>query len=360
MAHLGELPENSFRGMATVFNGVIDAYIPTMIHKGAFTKTLQESARGIKLLWQHDIEEPIGLPTFLGEVDTGLALQGKISLTGRGRDALQLMRDKVLDAVSIGFDPIKEEWQFDEHGTPTMRHIKELRLWEISLVTFGADPQARIMEVHGKTFPVIGRINTMAATPFGDLPLYERAAAWTASAAEGRVRDWANATEKPNAKYRRAFLWYDASAAEDFGSYKLPFADVTDGTLTAVPRGIFAAAGAVQGARGGVNIPDDDKAKVKTHLEKYYAKMRREFKDDTIVAPWDGNSMACIAYYETADALFLLGQKMVEGLSIDEVQDVLSCILKEGVVPETHTPVGIDVERVLLDAELEFAEMSVE
>ena len=50
--------------------------------------------------------------------------------------------------------------------------------------------------------------------------------------------------------------------------------------LKAVPRGVMAAAGIMEGARGGVDLPDDDIDRVKSHLAKYYAKM-----DDT--PPWD-------------------------------------------------------------------------
>jgi hypothetical protein len=53
-----------------------------------------------------------------------------------------------------------------------------------------------------------------------------------------------------------------------------------DGKLTAVPRGVMAAGNVVQGGRGGVDLPDRDVDRVKSHLAKYYAKM-----DDT--APWD-------------------------------------------------------------------------
>jgi hypothetical protein len=60
----------------------------------------------------------------------------------------------------------------------------------------------------------------------------------------------------------------------------LLIADVIDGKLTAVPRGVMAAAAVMQGSRGGVDLPKGDIDRVKSHLAKYYAKM-----DDT--PPWD-------------------------------------------------------------------------
>lgn len=114
--------------------------------------------------------------------------------------------------------------------------------------------------------------------PFMDLPLAPRAMAWSASAAKARVRTWAGADDGlTNAaiqkKYRGCFFWYDPTKPSLFASFKLPFTDIIDGKLTAIPRGIFAAAGAMLGARGGVDIPDADRPGVTRHIERYYRKM---------------------------------------------------------------------------------------
>ena len=120
----------------------------------------------------------------------------------------------------------------------------------------------------------------MAVTTFQALPLADRDREWDGAAAEKRVRDWADATDEPNARYRDAHVWYDADNKDNFTAYKLLIADVIDGRLRAVPRGVMAAAGVIQGARGGVDIPRSDVERVKSHLAKYYAKL-----DDT--PPWE-------------------------------------------------------------------------
>lgn len=120
----------------------------------------------------------------------------------------------------------------------------------------------------------------MAVTSFADLPLADRDRSWDGAAAEKRVRSWAGAEDEPNQKYRDAHVWYDADAKENFGSYKLLIADVVDGRLVAVPRGVFAAAAVLQGSRGGVDLPAKDADRARSHLAKYYAKL-----DET--APWD-------------------------------------------------------------------------
>jgi hypothetical protein len=120
----------------------------------------------------------------------------------------------------------------------------------------------------------------MTVTTFQDLPLADRDRAWDGDAADKRVRQWADATDEPDAKYRDAHVWYDADNKDEFGAYKLLIADVIDGRLKAVPRGVMAAGNVMQGARGGVDLPAEDIDRVKSHLARYYAKM-----GDT--APWD-------------------------------------------------------------------------
>lgn len=120
----------------------------------------------------------------------------------------------------------------------------------------------------------------MAVTAFGDLPLADRSREWDGDAAEKRVRKWASAEEEPNEKYRDAHVWYDAAKKDQYTAYKLLIADVIDGTLTAVPRGVMAAGNVMQGGRGGVDLPRNDIARVKSHLAKYYAKMGDE-------SPWE-------------------------------------------------------------------------
>jgi hypothetical protein len=120
-----------------------------------------------------------------------------------------------------------------------------------------------------------------SVVPFQDLALADEDTALDNDAAESRRREYAGGEDNIDwAKYLKAFLWYDSENKETFGGYKLPIADVIDGDLKAVPKGIFAAAGAISGARGGVDIPEDDIESIKKHLEKYYAKMDRE-------SPWE-------------------------------------------------------------------------
>jgi hypothetical protein len=120
----------------------------------------------------------------------------------------------------------------------------------------------------------------MSVTSFQDLPLADRDREWDGTAAEKRVRSWAGAQDEPNATYRSAHVWYDAQSKDNFTAYKLLIADVIGGRLKAVPRGVMAAAAVMQGSRGGVDLPERDRARVRSHLAKYYKKMGE-------TAPWD-------------------------------------------------------------------------
>lgn len=113
----------------------------------------------------------------------------------------------------------------------------------------------------------------MATTTFQDMPIIEGDHEWDGDAAESRVRAWAGAEDGPNEKYRDAHVWYDADNKDNFGAYKLLIADVVDGRLRVNRRAVSAAAGVLQGARGGVDIPRDEVTRVKNHLAKYYRKM---------------------------------------------------------------------------------------
>jgi hypothetical protein len=135
------------------------------------------------------------------------------------------------------------------------------------------------------------------AAPFevtGDtgLPIADRERTWDAAAAAGRVAEWATVDgEVDPAKYSQAFLWRDPDGDPTaVGSYKLGFADIADGTLTVIPKGVFAVAAALQGARGGVDIPEADAERVKGKVDTLYGRMADQFDDPALVPPWQGGA----------------------------------------------------------------------
>jgi HK97 family phage prohead protease len=132
--------DNEFEGYAAVFNNK-DSY-DDVIEPGAFAKTIQESKR-VKVLWQHDPWQPIGKPIAMSEDSKGLHVKAKVSNTQLGKDVVQLLKDGVIDELSIGYNTIKADWD----SINGVRRIKEVKLWEFSPVTFAANEQANIIGV---------------------------------------------------------------------------------------------------------------------------------------------------------------------------------------------------------------------
>jgi HK97 family phage prohead protease len=145
-------------------------------------------------------------------------------------------------------------------------------------------------EMDGATMPMM--IMPRMASGASDLDIAPRDTAWDAAAADKRVQEWAGGDKMDWAKYGKAFFYVDETKKELLGSYKLQFADIIDGSLVAVPKAIFAVAGVLNGARGGVNIPDSDVAEIKDKVAAYYARLAKQFNDDSIKAPFEGRASA--------------------------------------------------------------------
>ncbi len=130
--------EGIFSGYGAVFSNIDSG--GDIIEPGAFTKTIAEGTGRVKILSGHnDTLLPIGVPVELREDAKGLYMRGKISDTALGRDVKTLIKDGVLGELSIGYDPVV--FDYDESG---IRHLREVKLWEISVVTWAMNEQAVI------------------------------------------------------------------------------------------------------------------------------------------------------------------------------------------------------------------------
>ena len=131
-----------FSGYAAVFGNLDDGN--DIIEKGAFAKTIAADLDRIKILALHNSSWlPVGKPLELREDEHGLFIWGKISDTSMGRAVMTLLRDGVLGELSIGYDAVDFEWD----GDSGIRHLKEIKLWEVSIVTWAMNDQATIDEV---------------------------------------------------------------------------------------------------------------------------------------------------------------------------------------------------------------------
>jgi len=130
-----------FSGYGAVFGNVDSG--GDIIEPGAFTKTIAEGWERVKILALHnDSWLPIGKPIELREDSNGLYIKAKISDTSMGRDIKVLLKDGVLCELSIGYDPVA----FDYDKDTGIRHLREIKLWEVSVVTWAMNPEATISD----------------------------------------------------------------------------------------------------------------------------------------------------------------------------------------------------------------------
>lgn len=138
--------DGTFEGYGSTFGGDPDSY-GDVIAQGAFQKSLQKGGRngtGIAMLWQHDYTQPVGTWRNIQEDSKGLAVAGKlIRAVRQGQEAYELLKAKAINALSIGFNTVDYEISKDTK----IRTLKEIELWEISLVTFPANVHATITGV---------------------------------------------------------------------------------------------------------------------------------------------------------------------------------------------------------------------
>lgn len=141
--------DGSFGGYASLFEK--EDLGRDVIAPGAFRESLgQRGASGVKLLFQHDANQPIGVWTKLREDERGLHAEGRLmSDVARAREVASLMRAGALDGLSIGFRALKAR----RDPRSGIRRIEKLDLWEISIVTFPMLPEARVTRIKGSTSP---------------------------------------------------------------------------------------------------------------------------------------------------------------------------------------------------------------
>lgn len=111
-----------------------------VVQKGAYAASLDRIGTRVKMLWQHDPAQPIGVWDEVREDATGLWVKGRILTdVAKGRDVAALIAAGAIDGLSIGYRAVKAQ-KNDKGG----RLLSELELWEVSLVTFPMLPDARV------------------------------------------------------------------------------------------------------------------------------------------------------------------------------------------------------------------------
>ena len=132
------------KGYASVFNNV-DSDSDRLV-KGAFNRTIKswgpEGKNRIKLVSQHNIGKPVAKIDDLYEDEKGLYMEATFGTHSDGEDHYKMVKEGILTEFSIGFVPTQQE-KNDEGG----RNFKEVKLYEVSLVTVAANDEALVTDV---------------------------------------------------------------------------------------------------------------------------------------------------------------------------------------------------------------------
>lgn len=131
--------EGRFSGYASVFDRLDSG--GDIVLRGAFDKSLARRRGRIRLAFQHDPKEPVGVWESFHEDSYGLFVSGRLVPGVPRSDALRrLIETRALDGLSIGFRTVRAS---REAGTGH-RRLHEIDLYEISIVTFPMMEDARI------------------------------------------------------------------------------------------------------------------------------------------------------------------------------------------------------------------------
>lgn len=131
-----------FDGYASIF-GNVDLG-GDVIERGAFKEFVKNGDGKVTVLWQHKQDMPIGIAS-IEQDDTGLRFYGDLVLDDPiARKAHAHMKAKSVRGMSIGYDVLPGGAEFMNSG---VRRLKALKLWEISVVTFGMNPLAGVDSV---------------------------------------------------------------------------------------------------------------------------------------------------------------------------------------------------------------------
>ena len=141
--------DGSFHGYASLF-GETDLN-RDLVLPGAFGRSIaKRGPGGIRMLFQHDPAAPIGVWQEIREDHRGLFVRGRLTTeVAKGREVLALMRAGAIDGLSIGFRTVRGRTD----AKSGVRHLVEVDLWEVSVVTFPMLPAARISAVKSTRNP---------------------------------------------------------------------------------------------------------------------------------------------------------------------------------------------------------------
>ena len=281
---------------------------------------------GGTVLWQHDANAPIAKAISIG-LDGGqlrsLVQFPDAGISPKSDEIYGLIRAGVINTTSIGFQP--KEWEpIDPKNPWGGQKFKQIELMEFSFVSVPAMPAATVIARTNKGGDGANwKCGASRNLPIGD------DAAWDGPAAEASIWEHCGMDgDDPDTSFcRKGFLVYDAADPSKKGSYKLPFAKVVDGRLTAMPSGIRAAASRLP----QTDCSADAKDKARAVIDHYEEKMK---PDDGKGLPAKFDRKTIVDWLKTEEAfgqIVWLLRAAHDGRMLDEeaasrISDMQKCV----------------------------------
>lgn len=230
-----------------------------VVEPGAFAKSLRENGLPL-LLFNHKMEDaPIGTIIDAKEDKRGLWFKAELPKDDTfvaGRIVPQLKR-RGLKGTSIGYKATKKEMRKQDGA----RLLKEIRLYEISVVNMPMNPQAAVEHIKG-------------LTSFADLPINRDAKSWDPAAALARLK--AKFGEDDD-QIKSAFLYCDPEKAAIESDPRFLIADVDEnGCMQVNTVALFKSSAAVHGGSVGAFLPEGAEEAVSSHIDRYFARLNLE------------------------------------------------------------------------------------
>lgn len=186
---------------------------------------------------------------------------------------------------------------------------------------------------------LIEMAESLVATVIGDLDLpvlQDRNRDWDGPAAASRIFEWAGGEEFDPSRAARGFLYRDPDAdPATRGAYKLPMADVVDGDLRIIPRGVFTLSGG-RGVGAVEGVSAEERSQLESRVCTLYGKVANALNDDEIQCPFEESSSATASEHRCED--------------IEDEDERADCMMKDLYGISTSLAAAVDAHSIVAQA----------
>lgn len=212
-------------------------------------------------------------------------------------EAIYLLQKKLI-GPSVDLDP-DLAYEIVPHPTDAEAMAFKVTRATVHGVTFvmgPAFPQVHITVENDEEMAILASAGISATfavnkTSWQSWPVAPRDTKWDFEDAINRIAAWSGGDAK---KFATAFLYQDKSLdPNNRESYRAPIADVINGKLVLIPRGVMAAATMLSGGHGGFeDVPEAERIQMQEVVTQIYDFLRDQYGDPRFIAPWQRGGRA--------------------------------------------------------------------